>query len=154
VVRRIGILFGFLSLLALIAKPIWHGHEQWQWGQGQDGGIYWITAKSLAMGAGYRAASLPDKPYAMKYPPLYPLFLSIALRIQPAFPQSLHVAAALQTALLAIYVLVMLLLLRQFGLSWRRTFLLAAMSIAIWPGVKCCCSRSSWGAGFCSARLS
>ena len=98
-IRKIAIVIGFLSLVALIAKPIWEARQQWHWGQGQDDGIYWVTAKSLADGDGYRVASLPGKPYAIKYPPLYPLYLSIAWRLQPSFPQNLPVAAGLQAML-------------------------------------------------------
>src|SRR3954453_17870326 len=76
--RKIAIALGFVLLLALVAKPLWEAREQWHWGQGQDDGAYWVTAKSLADGDGYRVASLPGRPYAVKYPPLYPLFLSIA----------------------------------------------------------------------------
>ena len=127
--RRAAIITGFLSLLALIAKPIWQGREQWHWGQGQDDGLYWVLAKSLAHGTGYRVLSLPGQPYGVKYPPLYPLYLSIAWRLQPSFPQNLSVAAALQAMLVPVYIVMLLVVFRQFGLSWRRTFLLAAMTI-------------------------
>lgn len=127
--RRIAIVIGFLSLLALIAGPVWEGRQQWHWGQGNDDGFYWVTAKSLASGEGYRVISLPGKPYSVKYPPLYPLYLSIAWRLQPSFPASLSVAAGLQALLLPIYLALLLILFRQFGFTWRRSFLLAGMTI-------------------------
>ena len=70
--RKTAIAAAFLLLLALVAKPVWEGREQWHWGQGMDDGIYWVTAKALADGAGYRAVSLPGQPYEIKFPPLGP----------------------------------------------------------------------------------
>jgi len=52
-----------------------------------------VTAKSLAAGGGYRQPSLPGQPYATKYPPLFPLFLSLSWRVQPDFPRTLVVAS-------------------------------------------------------------
>jgi hypothetical protein len=53
-----------------------------------DDGIYVATAKSLAMGDGYRIAGHPDHPPQTKYPPVLPLLLSLAWRIEPDFPQN------------------------------------------------------------------
>jgi hypothetical protein len=61
----------------------------------QDDGVYLIDAKALAQGDGYRILSLPAQPFDTRYPPLYPLYLSIAWRIIPAFPASLSVAIML-----------------------------------------------------------
>ena len=38
-----------------------------------DDCLYFVSAKSLADGGGYRIASLPGEPPQTKYPPLYPL---------------------------------------------------------------------------------
>ncbi len=119
---------GFLAVLALIAKPVWDGRHQWQFGQGHDDGIYMVNAKALADGEGYRHANIPGRPYATKYPPLYPLFLSLAWRITPDFPRTLETASGLQASLLPIYLAVLVPVLRQIGLSWRRIFLVAALS--------------------------
>ena len=91
--------------------------------------MYWVIAKSLADGDGYRIPSLPGAPYAIHYPPLYPLFLSLAWRWTPAFPGNLKTAATLQAALLPVYLALLLFVLRQIGLSWRRTFLIAALTV-------------------------
>jgi hypothetical protein len=125
--NRVIVLVGFVSLFALIAKPVWDGRDQSQFGPGQDDGVYMVTAKSLATGGGYRHPNLPGQPFATKYPPLFPLFLSMAWRIQPSFPRTLEVASFFQDCLLPVYLAVLLLVLRQLGLSWRRTFLVAAM---------------------------
>jgi hypothetical protein len=125
--NRVIALVGFVSLLALIAKPVWEGRDQSQFGPGQDDGVYMATAKSLATGGGYRHPNLPGQPYATKYPPLFPLFLSMAWRVQPDFPRTLVVASIFQDCLLPVYLAVLLMVLRQLGLSWRRTFLVAAM---------------------------
>ena len=55
----------------------------------EDDGIYLIGAKSLAEGSGYRVLNVPGEPHQTKYPPLYPLFLSIAWKIGGALPQKI-----------------------------------------------------------------
>jgi hypothetical protein len=127
--RKSSIAAAFVLLLALIAKPIWDGRQQWHWGQGMDDGVYWVTAKALASGQGYRASNLPGQPYELKFPPLYPLYLSLAWRLHPEFPANLRTAAGLQALLLPVYLALLLAVLRQFGFSWRRTFLVAALTI-------------------------
>ncbi len=127
--RKSALAIGFLLLLALVAKPIWLGREQWHIGQGSDDGVYWVTAKAIATGQGYRVPSLPGNPYAVKYPPLFPAFLSIAWLIHPDFPANVRFAAAMQALLLPIYLALLLAVLRRFGFSWRRVFLVAALTI-------------------------
>lgn len=58
-----------------------------------DDCVYWVTAKSIADGEGYRIASLPDDVAQTKYPPVYPMLLSLAWRIAPSFPENLRIAA-------------------------------------------------------------
>src|ERR1700675_721486 len=123
--NRVIVFVGFVSLLALIAKPVWDGRDQSQFGPGQDDGVYMATAKSLATAGGYRHPNLRGHPYATKYPPLFPLFLSMTWRVQPDFPRTLVVASIFQDCLLPVYLAVLLLVLRQPELSWRRTFLVA-----------------------------
>ena len=60
--NRVIVLVGFVLLLALIAWPVWEGRDQSQFGPGQDDGVYMATAKSLAMGGGYRHPNLPGRP--------------------------------------------------------------------------------------------
>jgi len=123
------VVIAVLILMALIAKPVWDAREQWYLGQSGDDAVYWASAKSLADGAGYRVPSLPGQPFAVKYPPVYPLYLSIAWRIDPVFPRNLRTAALLQALLVPISLLLFFLVLQELGLSWRRSFLAAALSI-------------------------
>ncbi len=126
---NLGVGAGFVILLALVAEPVWEGREQWQFGPFRDDGVYMVAAKSVATGEAYRQINLPDQRRVTKYPPLYPSYLSLAWRIQPQFPRVLQTASALQAMLLPVYLALILLLLRQLGLSWRRTFLVAAWTI-------------------------
>ena len=54
-----------------------------------DDGIYVITAKALAQGAGYRLINEPNSPLQTKYPILYPALLAIIWKIWPSFPKNL-----------------------------------------------------------------
>jgi hypothetical protein len=54
-----------------------------------DDGIYVITAKALAQGAGYRLINLPNSPMQTKYPILYLALLAIIWKIWPSFPKNL-----------------------------------------------------------------
>src|SRR6266705_2321119 len=60
-----------------------------RFGAYHDDGIYVTTAKALATGQGYRIISLPYEPSQTKYPPFYPLLLSLIWRAYPHFPQNL-----------------------------------------------------------------
>ena len=54
-----------------------------------DDSIYVTSAKALATGQGYRIISLPYEPAETKYPPLYPLLLSLVWRSYSTFPENL-----------------------------------------------------------------
>ena len=84
-----------------------------RFGAYHDDGIYVATARSLADGQGYRILSLPDEPAQTKYPPLYPLILSLIWRVQPAFPDNL----TLMMVLSVIAALSFLLLTRRYLVS-------------------------------------
>ncbi len=74
-------------------------------GQYHDASLYWESARSLAQGSGYRIPSLPGEPYQTKYPPLYPLALSLIWRVSPGFPGNLPLATAIAWLFLPIYLL-------------------------------------------------
>ncbi len=61
----------------------------------QDDSLYYAGAKAIANGTGYKIFSLPAEPYQTKYPPLYPLYLSLAWLANPSFPSNLTIAIAL-----------------------------------------------------------
>ncbi|MGE0200103.1 MAG: hypothetical protein AB7P76_03950 [Candidatus Melainabacteria bacterium] len=54
-----------------------------------DDGVYFMAAQSLAAGKGYLFAHEPQIQGLVKYPPLFPLWLSIWLKGFPDFPQNL-----------------------------------------------------------------
>ena len=68
-----------------------------------DDSIYWVSARSLAMGDGYRIESLPGQPYQTKYPPLYPALLAGIWKINPQFPANLPLATLFAWLLLPLF---------------------------------------------------
>ncbi len=83
----------YTGLLAIAATALlvayWIGFRAPGFGLYHDDGIYLVTAKSLAGGAGYRILSLPGQPPQAKYPPLLPLAVSGIWKVFPGFPQNL-----------------------------------------------------------------
>ncbi len=87
-----------VALLALCLPTllfVWINRDVPHFGVLQDDGMYLIDGKALAEGAGYRILSLPDQPYDTRYPPLYPLYLSLAWRAASSYPATLTVAVML-----------------------------------------------------------
>lgn len=86
-------------LVALLSLPtflfVWLNRDLPHFGVLQDDGLYFGSAKTLAEGTGYKVASIPTAPAQTKYPPLYPLFLSLAWRINPSYPANLPIALLL-----------------------------------------------------------
>src|SRR5262249_6881271 len=81
-----------LALIALCLPSlffVWHNRDIPHFGILQDDGVYLIDGQGLAEGSGYRMRSLPAQPFDTRYPPLYPLYLSLAWRMIPAFPANL-----------------------------------------------------------------
>jgi hypothetical protein len=91
--------FAPATILILLCLPsllfVWHNRDVPHFGILQDDGVYLIDAQALAQGAGYRVLSLPNQPYDTRYPPLYPLYLSLAWHSIPAFPANLSMAIML-----------------------------------------------------------
>ncbi len=87
------------AILILLCLPsllfVWHNRDVPHFGILQDDGVYLIDAQALAQGAGYRIRSLPAQPFDTRYPPLYPLYLSLAWHSMPAFPANLSMAIML-----------------------------------------------------------
>lgn len=54
----------------------------------QDDGIYVSTARSLAENSEYRLVNLPTAPSQTKYPPIFPILLSLIWRVAPDFPSN------------------------------------------------------------------
>src|SRR5581483_3318503 len=127
--RHLPTFIAFAALLAILAAPLWLCRDQPLLGDNYDDAVYWSSARSLAGGGGYRVPTLPGDPWQVKYPPLYPLYLSLAWRIDPRFPGNLPLATALQALLLPLVAAMLLLALRTLGCGWRKAFLLSALML-------------------------
>ncbi len=92
-----------------------------------DDTLYFSVAKALAAGDGAVLPNLPDSPAQTKYPPLYPLLLSLVWRVQPAFPDNLSLAWAMNLAFGVVLVLASVGVLRRLGSSRREALGLAAI---------------------------
>lgn len=77
-----------------------------RFGQAADDAVYFVTAKAIAEGSGYRILSLPDEPYQTKYPPLFPLLLSCAWKLNPSFPANLPLALLFVWPIFPLYLLI------------------------------------------------
>ena len=53
-----------------------------------DEGIYLMLGKSLATEGTYRFISWPEEPRHVKYPPIFPILLSLIWKVFPDFPQN------------------------------------------------------------------
>ncbi|MBS1953155.1 MAG: hypothetical protein JST89_03160 [Cyanobacteria bacterium SZAS-4] len=95
---------GFALLLVLLRASILN--YQYLFGMYHDDGVYLVSAQSLLDGHGYRILSLPTEPFQTKYPVGYPLVLSSAMLIMPAFPANLIGLETMQTVLSVAAVLV------------------------------------------------
>ena len=84
--RKLAILGVFALALAPSAYLAWSLRAMPHLGFYHDDSIYWVSAKSLADGNGYRIESLPGQPYQTKYPPLYPALLAGIWKVNPNFP--------------------------------------------------------------------
>ncbi len=93
-----------------------------------DDSIYWVSARSLAMGDGYRIQSLPGQPYQTKYPPLYPALLATIWKLDPRFPANLPLATLFAWLLLPLFLAALWVLLRDYGFSLRERYVLLLMA--------------------------
>jgi len=103
-----------------------------QLGAQHDDSIYWVGAKSLAAGDGYRIASLPGQPWQTKYPPLFPLYLSLVWRIAPEFPGNLPLATLFCWAWLPVWLAMAWFLFRDLGARASHALLLCGV-LAVSP---------------------
>ena len=86
-----------LLVVLLVPSAIfaWENLDMPQFGFQHDDTIYYVCAKAWATGQGHRIISLPDQPWQTKYPPVFPLLLSLVWRIAPEFPANLKIATVL-----------------------------------------------------------
>ncbi|MEP7354402.1 MAG: hypothetical protein ABI824_14345 [Acidobacteriota bacterium] len=116
-----------LALLIPSASLVWRFSDVPSFGDLHDDSVYYASAKSLAGGGPYRIESLPGEPAQTKYPPLYPLLLSTAWRIDPSFPGNLPIAAWLSWLAIPAIVLQLAWLFPKWGFSRRQTWVLLAL---------------------------
>jgi 4-amino-4-deoxy-L-arabinose transferase-like glycosyltransferase len=114
--RRVVALALFLALLIPSAWFAWSNRDMPQFGRAHDDAIYFVAAKSLVDGHGYRIQSLPGAPFETKYPPLLVWLLALAWKIDPQFPRNLSVATAMQWAAIPLFLWLSLLWFRRVGL--------------------------------------
>jgi hypothetical protein len=95
-----------------------------------DEGIYIVSAKSIAEGSGYRILSAPGQPYQTKFPPLYPLLLSIVWKLSPHFPENLRWMALVNFMALPIFLLLLRAVLLDMGMGSAWAWAGCAMAAA------------------------
>lgn len=105
-----------------------------QLGRHLGDGIYFVTARSLATGKGYRIESHPQALPQTKFPPLYPLFLAFAWMVVPSFPSSGTVALILQWLGLPVFLHGCALFFRNLGFRERIVYVLCLITVS-YPAV-------------------
>ncbi|MBM3745069.1 MAG: hypothetical protein FJW34_04670 [Acidobacteria bacterium] len=95
-----------IAALAPSAWVAWQARDMPQLGLFHDDSLYWVCAKSLAEGSGYRILSLPEQPHQTKYPPLYSLLLAAVWKVTPSFPDNLALATLMSWLWLPLCLLV------------------------------------------------
>jgi hypothetical protein len=125
-----------ILLLALVpsAHLAWVAREMPHFGHLHDDSIYWVSAKSLAEGHGYRIISLPSEPFQTKYPPLWPLMLAAIWKVNPRFPENLPLAMALTWLMLPAFMAVAWRWFQTVGFGLRARVAMCAL-IALSPSV-------------------
>ncbi|MGD0201497.1 MAG: hypothetical protein ABSD27_12165 [Bryobacteraceae bacterium] len=123
--------------LAPSAWLAWRSRDLPHLGYLHDDALYWVSAKSIAEGRGYRIASLPDEPFETKYPPLYPLLLAGVWRLNPAFPENLPLAALTAWLMAPLYVAAARLAFLDLGVSRGHALALCAV-VAVNPFLALC----------------
>ena len=136
------------AILILLCLPsllfVWQNRDVPHFGVLQDDGVYMIDAQALAQGAGYRIQSLPAQPFDTRYPPLYPLYLSLTWRIIPSFPANLGLAIMLSWFCLPVVLLLAYLWCRRHAFPIPITWLVVGISVALNPYVPAPSSCRTW----------
>ena len=121
-----------LLALAPAAHLAWVAREMPHFGHLHDDSIYFVCAKSLAQGNGYRILSLPAEPFQTKYPPIWPLALAAIWKLDPRFPENLRWGMALGWIMLPAFVALAWWWYRRRGFDVRLSTALCAL-IALSP---------------------
>ncbi len=122
-------ILALILLLIPSAAFLWRNSDMPQFGDIHDDSVYYVCAKSLAAGD-YRIESLPGRPFQTKYPPLYPLLLSIAWRVNPNFPANLPIAGWISWLALPLMLALLAALYPRMGIDgWRAWLLLILLAL-------------------------
>ena len=123
-----------LAVLLLIPSLFYafKNPDMQEFGMLQDDGLFFVSAKSLATGQGFRIISLPERPAQTKYPILYPLYLSLVWHINPNFPANLTLARWFSWPLLVICLGLVWLYWKREGWSESRVWIVVAI-LAVSP---------------------
>jgi len=117
--RKLAVFGVLLAVLAPSAYLAWTLRTMPHLGFYHDDSIYWVSARSLAVGDGYRIESLPGQPYQTKYPPLYCALLAGIWKLNPQFPSNLPLATLFSWLMLPLFLWALWLLLRDYGFGAR-----------------------------------
>jgi hypothetical protein len=117
--RKLAVFGVLLAALAPSAYLAWTLRTMPHLGFYHDDSIYWVSARSLAVGDGYRIESLPGEPYQTKYPPLYCALLAGIWKLNPQFPSNLPLATLFAWLMLPLFLWALWWLLSEYGFSLR-----------------------------------
>ncbi len=111
---------GLVGALVWVAVPpgVWH-----------DDGAYLLLAKSLADGEGLRYSQVPGSLPGAKFPPLYPLFLSLLWRVAPEAAGQGSLASFFNVLFVASSGGLFVGYLRSLNFSWRGSI---ATAVLLW----------------------
>lgn len=108
-----------LVVFSLIVIFFWFGSLDKYVGLTLDEDQYYVTAKALAEGKGYRLISYPgEAPLQTRYPPGYPLVLGSLYKIVPPFPDHVIVMKAFSLFCVATSLFLWFLILRRILPEW------------------------------------
>ncbi len=122
-------IYHLLFAAALLVPACWLGYQHQglpHFGLIHDDSVYFSSAWSLSRGD-YRIENLPHTPFQTRYPPVYPLYLSLAWLLGEVLPASLSAALYLQLALLPLLFWLLWKVLERAGIAEKRRLLLLAV---------------------------
>jgi hypothetical protein len=123
--RRVAL---FLLLLLPTAYFAWRQADMPQFGRWiHDDSIYFVSAKSMAGGHGYRILSFPDAPFQTKYPPLHPMVLALIWKLNPEFPANLRLGTLVSWLAIPVLLFLCLRLFRAYGFSEKHVWAMTAI---------------------------
>jgi len=112
--------------LAPSARLAWEWREMPHLGIYHDDSLNFVTAKAWAEGEGHKLESFPGTPAQTKYPPAFPLLLSLVWRLQPEFPENLPWLMLIVWTGLPLFLGSAALYFRQVGFGWTKTAVVCA----------------------------